>query len=300
MEEKPAVGCRVAPGGESSIPRRAAGLRENGAVLLVLSVLGTSPVVWAAPEPEANTDTGIQVFETPESSPEMAAAAQRLAQQIKARLEADPWVHSWQVEVTPRQGVVTLEGTVGTLLAKERAAQVAAIIPEVQQVSNQILVVLPPRYDWAIQGEVQAYFARNPVLTNYQQLVQVEDGVVMLSGAVDSAYQKQLAGAVAANVEGVRGVENKLHVDWLAPHSDEEIRWSVESRIQWDPWLVNPLVRVQVRSGTVQLAGMVETADARRHAVEDARMEGVKSVDASALVIHPAGPTETSGPPAKW
>ena len=54
----------------------------------------------------------------------------------------------------------------------------------------------------------------------------------------------------------------------LGATSDQEIQADVASRLQWDPWLENPQISVQVINGTATLAGVVESESAKAGGVD--------------------------------
>ncbi|HWH68172.1 MAG TPA: BON domain-containing protein [Candidatus Sulfotelmatobacter sp.] len=254
--------------------------------LLLIALTNRIPAQVAEDQP-TNQQSGIWVVEPAgqDYTPERAQADQARARRIKARLEADPWVLSYKMVVAVYQGAATLSGKVDNLLAKERAAELARTIAGIRAVHNQVLVVQPPRSDLEVRNEVVACFDNALALRSGEKSVQVEDGFVLLTGTVDSAYRQQLAERIAQSVPGVRGVENKLRVNHLAPRSDPEIQADVTSRLQWDPWLENSQVSVQVVNGTAQLSGMAASQRAKDHALQDAQVTGVKATEANNLKI---------------
>ncbi|MEZ5626172.1 MAG: BON domain-containing protein [Rhodocyclaceae bacterium] len=64
--------------------------------------------------------------------------------------------------------------------------------------------------DAAIKGKVEASLAETTSLQDAQIQVEVSDGVILLSGQVNSAAQRDAAAQRAAGVEGVKRVINEL------------------------------------------------------------------------------------------
>jgi len=64
-----------------------------------------------------------------------------LAARVKAALEADPALRVLAVDVTAAAGAVTLFGTADTTANRDQAATVAAGVPGVTSVQNQIVIV---------------------------------------------------------------------------------------------------------------------------------------------------------------
>src|SRR5690606_30297666 len=63
-----------------------------------------------------------------------------------------------------------------------------------------------------IDGKLEASYLINSELNNFDIITQVENGNVVLTGKVRSETEKQLAGEIAQNLEGVVGVDNQLTV----------------------------------------------------------------------------------------
>ena len=264
------------------------------ALLLAAASIATAP---AAPPVNEAPPQGVFVVNTPARSDAEKAADERLAKQIQTRLEGDRWILSYQIRPQVQQGVVTLTGNVDTLLAKVRAAQVTQTVPGVRQVHNEILVSLPARDDFAVKDDVRAGFMHAPPLQDETLHITISNGHVILTGVVGSEYEKELAANIAASVPGVQWVENKLRVDLLAPRTDRQITADVQSKLKWDPGLVNPEIRVNVQNGSVRLSGAVESGSAWERALEDAQVAGARAVNGSALAVVPAGHPASPPPP---
>jgi hyperosmotically inducible periplasmic protein len=261
-----------------------------GALATTLLLALSRPAMAQTSPPQTTTNwTGIRLLNSPTNAvypSRVRAADQGLAREIKSRLRSDHFIPAYKVNVTSYEGVVTLSGSVGTLQAADRAAQLAQTIPGVRRVNNQITVVLPARSDQDIHDQIVAYFQHDPALNSYPQIkVQVKKGVALLSGSVNSDFRKYLAQLVAEGVPGVRAVQNALLVNHLAPRTDEQIQTDVANKIRWDPWLRDPQLTVEVSHGMVTLSGVVESLAAREHAIDDGHVDGTRTVNAHALRV---------------
>jgi hyperosmotically inducible protein len=67
-------------------------------------------------------------------------------------------------------------------------------------------------HDAWIDGKIEALFTVNRYLNPFRIDTQVNDGVVVLSGDVESRIDKELAGEIARGTEGVEKVVNNLEV----------------------------------------------------------------------------------------
>ena len=88
----------------------------------------------------------------------------------------------------------------------------------------------------------------------------VEEGVVTLSGHVESYSQKSAAEAASLRVRGVRGVADEIEVrlpkSWST--SDDEIATRALDAIRWDVRIPNEWIRPVVEGGLVTLKGEVD------------------------------------------
>ena len=134
---------------------------------------------------------------------------------VKAALIADSKAEAHHIDVEPYRGVVQLSGFVES--ANERAAAVADAqkVTGVKSVRDNLQVRSAETAGMAVDDTVlstkvkSALFA-NPVTKARQINVATADGVVQLSGFVDSANEKSTATEVARSVAGVRSVKNEL------------------------------------------------------------------------------------------
>jgi osmotically-inducible protein OsmY len=111
--------------------------------------------------------------------------------------------------------------------------------------------------------------------------VTVHDGVVTLTGTVDSFLKKWAAERAALRVEGVRAVVNHIEVvpRGLGVRTDEDIARAVATALEENPAIPHERIKIRVEEGRVTLEGEVDWHYQRREAEETARrITGVKSV----------------------
>lgn len=118
------------------------------------------------------------------------------------------------VSVKARDGVVTLTGTVEDRDDKMLAADTVENLPGVTGVKNDI--VIKPSYaersdSWmAFKIRGRLLVKGNVSATDTKVLVQ--EGNVTLTGTADNAAQKELTGAYAKDIDGVKSVKNDIVV----------------------------------------------------------------------------------------
>jgi osmotically-inducible protein OsmY len=111
--------------------------------------------------------------------------------------------------------------------------------------------------------------------------VAVKDGIVSLTGYVDSFLKKWAAEEAAHRVHGVRAVANDIEVKLptSAERTDADIAAAVTRALEWDAYVDVDKLDVTVSKGWVTLKGEVEwgfqRADAERVA---RRITGVRGV----------------------
>ncbi len=120
--------------------------------------------------------------------------------------------------------------------------------------------------------------------------IEVDGGVVTLTGTV-SSYPKLLAAAdVAASIAGVRGVANELLVrtPGIGLPGDADIAAAVSNAFRVDPDVNEEAIEVIVRDGEVALKGTVKYWYQRKAALASAhRIRGVVTVKDQITVIPP-------------
>lgn len=211
---------------------------------------------------------------------------QSISDKVSDELVADPGVISHKVDVSTSDGVVTLQGSVNNLLAKERALRIAEIVKGVRAVVNRIAVrPSVTRRDADIESDVEVALLNDPATESYELTVDVDDGTVALSGSVDSYQEKDLALRVAKGIRGVVGVDDQVTVDYETKRPDRDIAAEIRDGIRWDRHLDDHLIDVEVGNGEVELTGIVGSAAEKRMARTKAFVAGVQDVDASGLEV---------------
>ncbi len=191
-----------------------------------------------------------------------------------------------RIDVKTTDGIVTLDGSVDNLLAKERAANIAETVRGTRSVINEIKVTPPfSSTDAAVAADVENALLADPATDAYEVTPTVTDGVVTLTGNVDSWQEKQLAGTVAKEVEGVTGLKNDIAVNYKATRPDPEIKNDIKEALKWNTLIDDGLIDVTVNNDNVKLSGVVGSASEKGLAEAAAWVAGVKSVNADGLKV---------------
>ncbi len=153
--------------------------------------------------------------------------------------------------------------------------------------------------DLWLQSKILTTYTLNEHLSPFDIQVQVKKGIAYLSGAVETSVQKDLAGAIAQGVTGIRDVENGIRVDadetgtgdesggFLRTVKDATLTARVKSNLLWNRNTSGIDISVASDNGTVTLSGTVDSAARRDLAVQIARnTKGVSEV-ISRLTVDP-------------
>ncbi len=245
----------------------------------------------------------------------MAGAADDplLKQAVMDALLFDPRVSSFNAQVDVKNGIVTLTGKVDNLKSKRAAEQDAKNTWGVWSVMN-LLKIRPFKEvtDDKLGQNVAAALLRDPVVSNFEIQVKARNGLLSLTGTVDSIYEKALADDIASRANGVVGVRNNLTVvnPMLIHHdlgfdpywasvpsyayskgyrlhyyppgpslSDAALKDIIEKKIMWSPWLALDDITVTVSNGAVTLSGHAGSVFEIRKAADYAYEAGALQVD---------------------
>ncbi|HGY5110225.1 molecular chaperone OsmY [Citrobacter sp. Cb080] len=136
---------------------------------------------------------------------------------VKAALVDHDSIKSTDISVKTDQKVVTLSGFVESQAQAEEAVKVAKGVEGVTSVSDELHVrdskdtsVKGYAGDTAITSEVKAKLLADDIVPSRKVKVETTDGVVQLSGTVESQAQSDRAESIAKAIDGVKSVKNDL------------------------------------------------------------------------------------------
>jgi osmotically-inducible protein OsmY len=112
--------------------------------------------------------------------------------------------------------------------------------------------------DLGIKQDVSDELLWEPAVDAAAIGVEVDHGVVTLTGHVQSYTEKLAAEHAAERVAGVRGVVQKIEVRLPGTHADEDIAQAARSALEWHASLPSNRIEVLVENGWVTLSGEVD------------------------------------------
>ena len=151
------------------------------------------------------------------------------------------------------------------------------------------------RTDAQIQADVLAELKYEPRVQPNEIGVAVKDGVVTLTGYVDSYLKKWSAEKAAHRVRGVKAVANEIEVRLLgsSQRTDADIAKAAVQALEWDAFIPPGKVKVTVDKGWVTLEGEVDWQYQRLDAERVVRrLTGVKGVSSLIKVKPQASPMD--------
>ena len=196
----------------------------------------------------------------------------RSDQEIKAdsvaALQRNVYFTNLPITVTVHDGVVTLEGTVGSAYEKAKAAQLIQRISHVKHVQNHLNVnwltnhavreSRPKMTDEDLQTNIRAELQQDERVNASEVAVVVAGGNVRLEGSVLTLRQKEYVEQDVRNVVGVAWVTNHLHVGGPGVE-DWPLANNVEYELIRDLALKGEDLRVRAKKGIVTLTGHVHS-----------------------------------------
>lgn len=138
---------------------------------------------------------------------------------VKAALVDADDIKSTDISVETDKNVVTLSGFVESQAQAEKAVSVAKGVEGVKSVSDKLHVRDGKEQsakgyagDAATTSEIKAKLLADDIVPSRHVKVETTDGVVQLSGEVESKAQSDRAESIAKAIDGVKSVKNDLKV----------------------------------------------------------------------------------------
>lgn len=199
----------------------------------------------------------------------------RIAEIIQEELNSHQMT---DVKATVQQGGAYLEGTVETLAAAELAQELAAKVRGVKDVVSYLKIRQDDFYtdDATITNSVETALSRSTAVSARDVETSTRKGRVTLKGTVDTQDQRESAEQMAAQVPGVRKIENLLQTRHGSDNTDYRLTNEIRNELG-----NNGLggVRCFVVDGTAFLEGAVGNPDQKDKAEQVvSRFEGVEGI----------------------
>jgi osmotically-inducible protein OsmY len=212
----------------------------------------------------------------------------QLQSDVIAELAWEPSIHSEEIGVEVKGGVVTLAGHVGTYLEKLEVERAALRVVGVKALAVEIDVRLAgfnARTDGDIARTVENVLQWTTCLPKDAVAIMVEGGWVTLSGEVQWDYQRKAAVDAVRYLMGVKGVSDLIAIKPIvsAPLVKADIEAALLRRARKD----SNSISVSVDGNDVTLSGYVHDWSERDLATQTAwGSPGVRSVTNNTTVTY--------------
>ena len=183
---------------------------------------------------------------------------------IETKLEKKKILNGGGPRVAVENGVVTLEGKVKSVWAKNEAIKLAMELEDVVAVEDELEIAFGES-DEEVAEEVAKKIRAYSFFTVYDDVnLAVKDGHVLLTGRVTMPHKATDIEDRSSKVLGVQSVTNEIQTLRTSIY-DNRLRVSLSNRIYRDPMFeryahrVNPPIHIIVDGGRVTLTGAVNS-----------------------------------------
>lgn len=125
-------------------------------------------------------------------------------------------LHPAEIGVTASDGVVSLTGTVDSIVKKKQAENAARNVSGVKVLVENIQVKLPDskvKTDIEIGAEIISAFTSNVIIPQDKIKVKVENGWVDLDGELPWDYQREITENAIQFLPGIKGIFNNITIN---------------------------------------------------------------------------------------
>jgi osmotically-inducible protein OsmY len=203
-----------------------------------------------------------------------------LQQEVRDQLKWEPAVPSNGIDVTVKDGVVTLTGEVRSFTEEWNAERAARRVAGVKTLALDLTVTTSGsarRSDSDVARAAREVIEAPADLPRHAIKIQVEAGRVTLTGEVDWPYQRQAAVEAVRALAGVTGVIDEIV---LEPNvSVGDVKDQIEAAMRRGAYAEADAISVAVHGAEVTLSGTVRSRSKRDLATQSAwSSPGVRSV----------------------
>jgi osmotically-inducible protein OsmY len=180
----------------------------------------------------------------------------QLRQDVVDELNWDAAIDATKIEITVKEGLVTLGGQVSSYSEKWESEQAVQRVAGVKALVVKIVVAPLGTYsDTDIAKAAESALAWVSYLPKDSIKIQVEAGWIKLTGTVDRDYQRQNATGAVRYLAGVKGITDDITLSSDAPST--QIKTDIEAALERRFDSSDQDIAVSVTGRNVTLSGTV-------------------------------------------
>jgi len=204
-----------------------------------------------------------------------------LQKNVQDAIQWEPLLHSAEIGVTAKDGVVSLTGEVDHYAKKIEAENAAKKVVGVKVLIENIIVKSPDslsKTDNEIAHEILEAFKSNVFIPENTIKVIVENGQVTLEGEVQWDYQREIIKNAIHYLPGIKGIINYIKI--RSEIMDDIKQKDIEHAMNINWVVYNSDIHIQVSGATVILTGTVNSWHQKEEAERIAwKTPGIQHVD---------------------
>jgi len=204
-----------------------------------------------------------------------------IQQNVMAELKAIPSLHTAEVGVSVKNGIVTLSGIIRSYPQKTAIEKAVLKLKDVQGIAEDLVVKLngsDTRTDTEIAEAVLYALEWHSGIDKDRIKILVEDGTVTIEGEVDWDYQRKQAHKTISNITGVKAIINNLKIAERPLPS--EIKNKIHEAFQRSANVDASAIKVEIDGHKVIIRGKVKSWAEKKEAEAIIwNMPGVTEVD---------------------
>jgi hyperosmotically inducible protein len=142
-----------------------------------------------------------------------------ITSEVKSKLAAERDIPANSIEVTTKDGVVRLKGTIDTHLQAHKALEIASSVENVTDVVDADLTIKHSKsmltdasITAKVKGKIRYLYINKKISDGYDLHVETTDQVVHIFGEVSRAMDTETITSAAKNVSGVKNVKTNIKV----------------------------------------------------------------------------------------
>ena len=200
---------------------------------------------------------------------------------VMEELKWEPAIHSSEIGVAVKNGVVTLSGTVDAYLEKKMAEKAALKVAGVKGIAEDIEIKLSYHHqktDAELAQAVVNALKWNVLVPDDKIKIKVENAWVTAEGAVEWAYEQNAVRDAISGIVGIKGISNLVKV--IPKVNPADVKKKISAAFERSASIDASNIHIENVGNKVILTGKVRSYSEKREAERAAwNAPGVAAVE---------------------